>query len=254
MAALKETTKGKNYVLYTDGTNELVLLKNVRFSFPHYGRKHENKDKDTGKVRNAWNGVAMLPKSTHEAAHDVLVGIMKKMLEVNEAKVARENRFLRDGDNEEADIPSEYKDHWYVTFSESADPGKSGRAPARPPVRDQFGKLMIDPERGHDAEYMQAALDLIDEKAYGGCWGNVLVRPWYFNGKAANGETYPKRLLCGYAGVQLIKTPAGCDDKPFGNGRIDSSGAAWDTSDEDDEDDGLGKSKKKVSDEDDDEI
>lgn len=251
MAALKETGKGKNFVLYTDGENDLVLLKNVRFSFPHYGAKHRQEDKETGKVRNTWGGVAMLPKKTHEVARDELAGIIKRLLEKNEAKVPADKRFLKDGDDEEADIPEEYKGHWTVSFSESADPGKSGRAPVRPPVRNEFGKLMIDPERGHDADYVRQAVEAIDEKFYGGCWGNVLVRPWYFNGKANNGETYPKRILCGYAGVQLIKTPAGCDDKPFGNGRIDSSGAAWDTSDDDDDGLSASKSKKKASDDED---
>ena len=81
-----------------------------------------------------------------------------------------------------------------------------------------------------------------DESFYGGCWGNLLIRPWYFNGKAKGStKTYPKRICCGYNGVQFLK-----DDTPFGSGRIDDT-AAWggegddDTSDNDgmDEDDGL---------------
>lgn len=231
MAALKEVKKGKNFVVYTDGQSECILLKNITFSYPHFGRAHSQTDNETGKTRLTWGGVAMLNKDTHEAAYNACEDLLKELLEKKEAKVARDKRCLKDGDSDEdGDIPAEYKNHWYISFSENADPNGK-RAPVRPAVRDEFGKFMIDPNKAHDGEYLGRAINAIDTKFYGGCKGSVLIRPWYFNGKAANGQTYPKRLLSGYLGVQWLE-----DGKPFGNGRIDESAADWDKSDDDDGD------------------
>ena len=44
---------------------------------------------------------------------------------------------------------------------------------------------------------------------YGGCWVNILVRPWFQNNK------YGKRVNAGVVAVQFRK-----DDEPFGSGRI----------------------------------
>jgi hypothetical protein len=91
----------------------------------------------------------------------------------------------------------------------------------RPAVRDEHGRLMIDPERAHDHEYISGAISAIDDTFYGGCWISVLLRPWYFNGTVkGKAKTFPKRLCCGFTGVKFVK-----DDKPFGNGRIDDSDA-----------------------------
>jgi hypothetical protein len=231
--ALKEIEKGKNYVVYTDGKAKSILLKGVRFSYPHFGSKHVQKDED-GNERASWGGVAMLDKDTHEAAKNALEKIIKELLAQNDdAKVAKDKRCLRDGDaDDEGDIGAELKNHWYVSFKENAESG-GGRAPIRPAVRNEFGKLMIEPEKAHDPDYVRQAIEAIDTKFYGGCYGNVLIRPWFFAGKAKNSsKTFPKRVSAGYGGVQFTK-----DGTPFGNGRIDESSAAWDS---DGSDDGLG--------------
>lgn len=221
MAALKEVRKGKNFVVYSDGNSECILLKDIRFSYPNFGTAREQKDNDTGKVRVSWGGVAMMEKGKHDEAKDALHKILSALLTKNEATVAKDKRCLKDGDDEDlGEVPAEYKSHWYVTFNEDAS--RSGAV--RPAVRDEFGKLVVDPNKAHDAEYVARAIKSIDSKFYGGCYGSVLIRPWYFNGKAKDGKTYPKRLLAGYAGVQFLR-----DGKPFGSGRIDESTVAWDS-------------------------
>lgn len=230
MAALKEVRKGKNFVVYSDGNNECILLKDVRFSYPNHGTAREQKDNDTGRVRVSWGGVAMLEKGKHDETKEALNKILADLLRKNEATVAKDKRCLKDGDDEDlGEVPAEYKGHWYVTYNEDA--ARSGAV--RPAVRDEFGKLIVDPGKAHDAEYVARAIKSIDTKFYGGCYGSVLIRPWFFNGKAKDGKTYPKRLLAGYAGVQFLR-----DGKPFGTGRIDESAADWDTT-SDDGGDGL---------------
>lgn len=240
MSALQVVKKGKNFVIYTDGKQEYIKLERVRVSFPHFGAKQVQKDEETGRERASWGGTAMLPKKTHEAARDALNDMIQKLIAANEVKVPSEYRCLKDGDDSSRE---EYEGHWVVSFSDSN---------RRPSVRDEFGKLMIDPERMHDPDYVNRAIGAIDDKFYGGCWINVMIRPWFFNGKAKDSsKTFPKRICAGFVGVQFVE-----DGEAFGSGRIDD-GDAWDSvASDDDDDDGMGSSEsksksKKSSDEDD---
>jgi hypothetical protein len=159
----------------------------------------------------------MLPKATHVAAKDAFVELMNKLMTANEVKIPPEYRCIKNGDDKDDE---NMHGHWLISFSEA---GKN-----RPGARNVKGELI----EGAEA---------IDDKFYGGCWGSVLLRPWYFNGKAKNStKTYPKRICCGYNGVQFLK-----DDEPFGNGRVDDTDA-WGNesskagaSTDDDDDDGL---------------
>lgn len=221
MAALQEVRKGKNFVIYTDGREKLIKLMNVRLSYPHFGAKRTERDEQTGKERSTWNGVAMLPKTTHADAKDAFDSITSeiKAAQTNEktgkkgVMVPSEYMCIKDGDEKDDEA---MHGHWLVTFSDSN---------RRPAIRDQRGELILD----------EAA---IDDKFYGGCYGNVLVRPWYFNGKAKNdSKTYPKRICCGFVGAQFVK-----DGEPFGSGRIDDSdawGAVEGSDDDGMDDDGL---------------
>lgn len=211
MAKLVLKKSGKNFKLYTDeaGEEQFIKLENVRFSYPNFGHKREQ-ESDTGKTRESWGGVAMLGKDTHKEAKAELDKIMESILTKNKARVESGNRFLKDGDDKEDE---NMHGHWLATFSE----GKR-----QPTIRDENGEIMGDKTE-------------IDDKFYGGCWGHVLIRPWFFNGKAkGDSKTYPKRISCGFTGAQFTK-----DDTPFGNGRVDD-GDAWDTAgSSDDGDDGL---------------
>jgi len=216
MAALQEVRKGKNFVIYTDGREKLIKLMNGRLSYPHFGAKRVEKDEETGRERATWNGVAMLGKTSHAEAKAAFDSLMNeiKAAQTNEKTgkkgivIPSEYLCLKDGDEKEDEA---MHGHWLISFSDSN---------RRPAIRDQRGELIMSEEA-------------IDEKFYGGCYGNVLVRPWFFNGKAKGStKTFPKRICCGFVGAQFVK-----DGDPFGNGRIDDSDA-W-SSVEDEGNDGL---------------
>ena len=223
--AAEKVEEGKNYAIYREGDQELIMLKNIRLSFPHFGTKSQS-DNDDGTTSESWNGVAMLPKKTHDAAKIAFVKVMNKVIEGkkddkgNPVKVESANKCIKNGDEKEQ---AEYADHWIISFSDSN---------RRPAIRDKAGNIIFEVEK-------------IDNAFYGGCWANVMLRPWYFNGKSKRkpDKTYPKRICCGFTGAQFVR-----DDTPFGAGRIDDSNA-WGAV-EDDGDDGLGGSQSISSDDD----
>lgn len=225
MAALQEVSKGKNFVVYTDGREKLIKVMNVRLSYPHFGAKRVEKDEETGRERATWNGVAMLSKSSHVEAKDAFMKLINEIMDnaPNDkggkgVKIPPEYRCIKNGDDKEDE---NMHGHWLISFSDGN---------RRPAIRDQRGELILDEST-------------IDEKFYGGCYGNVLIRPWFFNGKAKGStKTYPKRICGGFVGAQFVK-----DGEPFGNGRIDDTDA-WGAVD--DSDDGMGSSSS--ADEDDD--
>jgi hypothetical protein len=189
MAERTVVTKVSNAVLYSDGT---VKLENVRLSFPHIGTPQEQKN-DAGDIEKSYGLVAMLPKETHVAAKDLIKKIIQDLAAKNEAKVATDKWFLADGDDKER---AEYEDNYIVSASDRKN---------RPSARNRDGTVMTPDEA--------------DDKFYGGCWANVLIRPWYFSGKAKNGKTYPKRVCAGLVGVQFLR-----DDESFGEGRVNDDG------------------------------
>lgn len=196
MASLEKIKQGKNFIVYKSGDQKLIKIENVRFSYPHFGEKRVDEADDGGK-KESWGGVAMLPKSTHVEAKDAFVEIMNELMKANDVKIAPEYRCIKNGDDKDDE---NFAGHWLIAFSDSKK---------RPACRDKDGGLINEESA-------------IDEKFYGGCWGSVLLRPWYFNGKAKNSsKTYPKRICSGFTGVQFLR-----DDKPFGNGRIDDT-EAW---------------------------
>lgn len=217
MATLEKLKSGKNFIIYKSGDQKLIKIEGIRFSYPHFGVKRVDEG-DDGTKKESWGGVAMLPKSTHVEAKDAFVSLMNELMSANEVKIPPEYRCIKNGDDKDDEL---MHGHWLITFSDSK---------VRPAVRDVNAGLLTDP-------------DGIDEKFYGGCWGSVLLRPWYFNGKAKNSsKSFPKRICCGFTGVQFLR-----DDKPFGSGRIDDtdawgneSGAEGSSSGFDDDDgDGL---------------
>ncbi len=203
MAHMETIKRGKNFILYKSGEQKLIKIENVRFSYPHFGEAREEESED-GRKKKAWQGVIMLPKGTHSAAKEEFSKLMDELMSVNKVKIPSEYRCLKDGDEKEDENMA---GHWLISFSDS---GKR-----RPGVRDIRGQLIESVEE-------------IDDMFYGGCWGSALLRPWYFNGKAKNSsKTYPKRICCGYNGVQFLRK-----DDPFGNGRVDDSDAWGDESGE----------------------
>ena len=196
--------KVQNAVLYSDGT---IRIDNVRFSYPHLDEPYAGKD-DDGKAGKAKYGVVgMLPKKTHTAAKDLIKYAINELLKENDAKVSTDKWFMRDGDNAEQ---AEYEGHFIVSARESK----------RPTCRDKKGNTL--------------EIEDIPDVFYGGCWGNMFIRPWYQDGKKV-GAGYGKRINAGLIAVQFVR-----DDEPFGEGRINDDGVFDEVESEDfDNDDDL---------------
>jgi hypothetical protein len=218
MAALKEIKRVKNAVLLVDaGGVEFVRIDNLRLSYPAYGAAKEETDDNgakvilpNGKAKTAWGGIGLGAKATHTEAKDLVKEVFMRLLAANPgAKVPQSQWAMKDGDHE--DIQSKNgaeinAGHWMFSHKDST---------RRPPVRDAKGDLVLE-------------VDKIDEMFYGGCWADLLVRPWYFNGKPKGStKDVPKRLLLGINGVKFRK-----DDTPFGNGVVNEEDV-WDTSGDD---------------------
>lgn len=238
---LIKVSEGQHYELFSDiagGKPSVIKFKNVRVSFPAAGEPKDLEDDEGQKTgEKAWQCTPMLEKTKHEAARvaarkmiDVLLlengtdapGGGKKPL-----KMQPEYICLKDGDNL---TRSEYEGHWVISASEKK---------IHPTARTRQGDIIHN-----DTE--------IDKVFYGGCYANVMVRFWFFNGKA-KGKTkeYPKRICSGFVGIQFMK-----DGEPFGQGRIDDSDAWGSEGEAEDDDDGLGRTSTTSSNDpdDDDEI
>lgn len=209
MAEREVVTKVANAVLYSDGT---IKLENVRFSYPHIGTPMDGKN-DAGESEKRWGVAAMLPKTTHKAAKDLIKKHIEKLCADNESKVATANWFLADGDEKEQ---AEYEGHYIVS---------AGDKTRRPIARSAKNEVL---------EVSEA-----DNTFYGGAWGDVLIRPWFFDGKARNGKKYPKRVCAGLVAIKFKR-----DDEPFGDGITNDDGVFDDDDDSgsggfDDDEDGL---------------
>jgi hypothetical protein len=141
---------------------------------------------------------------------------------IREAKLKglpADKKCLRNGDDS-----GKPEDEGYYTVSASEL--------RRPVVRGNFR----DKKTGK-AVVLKPGVD--DEVIYGGCWGNVLVRPWYMNNK------FGKRVNANLIAVQFLK-----DDEAYGQGRIGEDDID-ETFDEFADDDDSGYDDNLATDEDD---
>lgn len=200
--------RGKGYELFTDGKNKVIKFLDVRISFPACGEQKEDENED-GEKTKSWQVTPMLQKGKHDEAKAVWDEVVKELCAANPVKdkttgqerpvkIAPENNAMKNGD--EKDRP-EYEGHWIVAASEKR---------IHPSVRTAQGDLLMN-----DSE--------IDKAFYGGCYANVMVRPWYFGGTTKNkpGKTFPKRICAGFTGIQFLR-----EGDAFGEGRIDDT-SAW---------------------------
>jgi len=179
----------KNGKLYSDGC---ILLEKVRLSHPHLDEPYAGTNDKGEEGKPKYGVVSMLNKTHHKAVHALVDAEIKKLITANDAgKIAKDKLCLRDGDD--SDKP-EYEDHWTISARESR-------------------KISVRNRRGLPMEK-----DDIAETFYGGCFGNVLIRLWYQDGKKT-GAGYGKRINCGLVAVQFFD-----DGEAFGEGRIDDEG------------------------------
>jgi hypothetical protein len=221
MAKLEVVKKGENFTVYQDGEgNPYIRLDGVRASYPFLGTPSTDEN-DDGKESKKWRIVAMLPKKTHVAAKEAIVEIINKLTKQNSV-VPKDRWFIKNGDESEDE---NMHGHWLVSASD-------GRY--RPKCRDVNGQVIDD-------------IDDIDNTFYGGCWVNVLIRPWFFDGKSKNSKKpLPKRVCAGISSVMFVE-----DDKPFGSGRIDDD-EVWGNDDGMDDDDNRSSRRGRKNDDDDD--
>lgn len=217
-----DPSKGKvgTYKLYDDGT---ILLINVRLSYPHVGTKGKFTD-DDGKVSERWGVKGLMPKKTHGAAKEVLKGMIDDLITANKTAfkagekvmLPPDRKFLADGDK-----TSKTENEGCFVFSCSDVKNK-------PSARDRKGRPLTVEEA--------------DSLFYGGCFGNVLIRPWFQNNKK-----WGKRVNANFCAVQFYK-----DGEPFGEGRL-SEEDLDDTFDsyEDDDDAGFDDDDDTFDDDDD---
>lgn len=211
MAERTIVTKVTNAILYSDGC---MRIDGVRLSFPYVAEPRENVG-DDGVKKKAFETTALLPKDSHKAAKDLVKKVIIQIMAEAGVKVASEFWCLKDGDAVEAaakaakaadpdaddydpdtdESPLEHRKHFTIKAAEKS----------RPAVRNRQGGIMSQAE--------------VESEIYGGCWANVLIRLWYFNGKAKNGKSYPKRILANLIAVQKVR-----DDEPFGEGRVSDEG------------------------------
>ena len=202
MADMTKIKSVKNATLFHDKHgNPLIRVDAVRLSYAFIGNPSEDENDDGGTTKR-WRTNALLPKETHAAAHKLIEEEINKLIAAapkvdgKAAKVPKDKWFIKDGDETEDE---HQQDHWVISAADPKNP---------PTARDRRGQQIID-------------RDEIDKMFYSGMWAHILIRPWYFGGKAKGStKTFPKRVSAGLNGVLFYK-----DDTPFGMGRIDDSDA-----------------------------
>lgn len=181
---MKTIKKVANAALLKKGDQLFVRVSNVRLSYPHLDKPYK-KEGDQGVAK--YGVVGLLPKDTHGAAKKLIDSVIADVMAENKVKaLAADKKFLRDGDESDKE---EHEGHWTL----------SAREERRPVLKEMDGDgdlTLVEPE---DAK----------ETFYGGCWGSLLIRPWFQNNK------FGKRVN---AGLSAVTKKA--DDDSFGEGRI----------------------------------
>lgn len=201
MATPREIVKKvKNGILYSDGS---IRIDNVRASYPHLDKMYQAPPgKDGKQSAPAFSIVGMLDKKTHVDAKNLIVEVMNGIQKEKDTKVAKDKKFIRDGDDGDK---LEYEGYWTV----------SARETRRPSVRHRSGEPMSEKE--------------IQDIIYAGCRVNILVNPWFQD------NDFGKRINSNLLAVQFVR-----DDEQIGQARIDDEGVFDPIEGEDD--DGMGGS------------
>lgn len=187
--------------------SEIILLSNVRLSFPHLIEPQERIDQETGKKRQSWNCEFIMP-----ANHDGFQQFMKRYGELavgkwkdhagavmNMINADRKSRCYGPGEEKinktTFNVYDGYPGMVFITAGRDA-----------PPQIIQADGNPIDP--ANTMAYQQ-----LTRRLYGGCRVNAAVKPWLQENKHGRG------VRCDLIAVQFLK-----DDQAFGEGVADASG------------------------------
>ena len=187
--------------------SDLILLSNVRLSFPHLVEPQRKISPETGKERVSYSADLIMPPD-HKGFHQFMAKVNEMALakwKENAANVLamvnadRKLRCYGDGtmkiNQKTFQTYDGYLNQVYIT---------AGRD--NPPQVIQADGTPIDPTN-------TMAYQMHTRAMYGGCRVNVAVKPWLQENKHGRG------VRCDLVAVQF----AG-DDKPFGEGATDASG------------------------------
>ena len=187
--------------------SEIILLSDVRLSFPHITEPQKNVSEKTGETRISYNCEFIMP-----ADHPGFQQFMKRYGELALAKWAehaqtvmgmiqsdRKQRCYGPGEekiNKKTFKPYDgYAGHVFIT---------AGRD--QPPQIIQADGQPIDPNN-------TMAYQMLTRKMYGGCRVNAAVKPW------VQANSYGNGIRCDLIALQFLR-----DDTAFGEGAADASG------------------------------
>ena len=187
---------------------DVILLSNVRLSFPHLIEPQRQVNAQTGKERISYNCELLMPQD-----HPGFQQFMAKYGEMALAKWAENaqtvmqmiqaDRKLRcfgvgtEKVNKKTFKPYDgYADNVYITAGRDTPPQIFQTTDGKP----------IDPN--NTMAYQQ-----LTRKMYGGCYVNAAVKPWIQSNQYGNG------VRCDLIGIQFAK-----DGESFGEGAVDVSG------------------------------
>lgn len=210
---------------YNDGT---ILCKFVRLCYPHVFTPYKDKD-DPDDKKPSFSCIGLWPKSPNfYPSKDIVRNRINEIATQNKnPQLPADRKFLRDG-SLKTDKP-EYIGNFTISANEERRPLVLG--PRNDPKTGKPQRL--DKDKPDDVALI-----------YGGCYGNMLIRPWWQSNK------WGKRVNAGLVAVQYVPLSVvhryipDAIDEPFGTGRISEDAVdetfASVTDADDGYDDGLG--------------
>lgn len=186
---------------------EVILISNVRLSFPHLIDPQRNVDAVTGKERVSYNCELIMPKE-----HPGFVAFMRQYSEMAAAEwkdhAAQVMQMIQNDRKSRCYGLGEEKVNKKTFTPYDGYPGMVfiTAGSNTPPQIIQDDGNPIDPAN-------TMAYQLLTRKMYGGCRVNAAVKPWIQKNKHGNG------IRCDLVALQFA-----ADDVAFGDGPKDASG------------------------------
>jgi len=186
---------------------EVILLSNVRLSFPHIAEPQKRIDPKTGKERSSYSADFIMPPD-----HPGYAQFMKRVSELALL------RWKEHASQVMQMITAERKQRCY------GDGNQKVKSKTFQPYDGYAGQVFITAHNDIAPQIIQAdgspidlqntmAYQALTRKMYGGCRVNAAIKPWLQDNQHGRG------VRCDLVAIQF----AG-DDQPFGEGAVDVSG------------------------------
>ncbi|KKN66519.1 hypothetical protein LCGC14_0470530 [marine sediment metagenome] len=187
--------------------NDVIMLSNVRLSFPHLAEPQRQKNEITGVERVSYNGEFIMPEtdpgfqSFLQKYGQLALADWKEHSQQVMGLITNDRKLRCFGRGEEKINKKTFQPYDGYVGQVYITAGKN----QQPQVIQADGKP-IDPT--NTMLYQQ-----LTRKMYGGCWINAAVKPWLQN------NTHGRAIRCDLIAVQFSK-----DGDPFGEAPIDTTG------------------------------